>query len=118
MVRLSDDEYAGISGVADSIAADLAAPAEPAFNPWGTAADAAAASSEIDTSPSSIPEPAFSPWDSTPGSMIGVGAASAGPEPIWRDTPDGGGYWDDLQGHYSNNGGASWDYNPASTPAP
>lgn len=30
------------------------------------------------------------------------------PEPIWNEA----GYYDDQMGHYSNNGGASWDFDP------
>ena len=42
------------------------------------------------------------------GAGLGIAAATS-PPPIWHDNGTPGGYYDDGMGHYSNNGGLTWD---------
>jgi len=50
-------------------------------------------------------------WGAGAGAAMGAGAAAATPKPTWNT----GGYYQDNLGHYSNDGGASWGYQPTPT---
>ena len=113
MAVLDGDGFEWVSSGVDKVTAPPAP--TPTFSPWGTAADAAAATSEIDTTPYTPP---FSPWDSTPGSMIGAGAASAPTAPTdnWGQISQPFSPWDTGAGSMIGAGAASAPAPPDFTP--